>query len=72
MKTIFLIETDPIIKSYFSDVHCGYINDTNDIEEAQHYKNYEEAHERLTDIVKSDYDSKKTLYLSIVKFTVKN
>jgi len=72
MKTIFLIETDPINKSYFFDVHCGYITEVKNIESAQHYESYEKASEQLNYIVKGDFDSRKTLYLSIVKFQVKN
>ena len=71
MKTIFLVETHPVNKSYFSDVHVGWINETNSIEEAQHFTSYEEANKVLTDILTSNYSSKETLYLSIVHFEVK-
>lgn len=72
MKSIFLIETNPIIKEYFKDVHCGYITTENNIESARIFKSYEEAQNELNYIVLSDFESKKTLYLSIVSFQVKN
>ena len=72
MKTIFLIETDPINKMYFKDVHCGFINVSNSIEHSRQFKTYDNAQKILNDIVLNDYTSEKILYLSIVKFTVKN
>ena len=72
MKTIFLIEVDPITKEYFKDVNCGYINNSHSIKDSKQFKTYQEASEQLTNIVISNYDSEKTLYLSIVKFIVKD
>jgi hypothetical protein len=72
MKTIFLIETNPISKKYFTDIHCGYINESKKIKEAREFKSYDEAQKELNYIVLGGFDSCKTLYLSIVKFTVKN
>lgn len=72
MKTIFLIETHPVKKKYYTDVHCGFINTSKKISQAKQYENHEDAQNDLIYIVTNDFDSKKTLYLSIVKLTVKN
>jgi hypothetical protein len=72
MKTIYLIETNPIIKHYFSDIHCGYINEVGIIKNARHFNSYDAAQKELQYIVLGDFESEKTLYLSIIKLTVKN
>jgi hypothetical protein len=72
MKIIFLIETNPIKKRYFSDFHHGYINESKKIQDARQFKSYDDAQKELNVIVLGCFDSKETLYLSIVKFTVKN
>ena len=72
MNTIYLIETDPINKEYYQDVHCGWVNTSNTISESRIYKSYEDAQKDIEYIVTGDFDSSKTLYLSIVKFITKN
>jgi hypothetical protein len=71
MKKIYLIETCPINKEFFTCFYSGFVNTTKDIEDAQNFKNYDDAQKRLQDIVLGGFDSKKTLYLSIVSFTIK-
>lgn len=71
MKTIFLIETSPIVKEYYSDVYCGFLNTTNTIERAMQFESYKQAQSQLNTIVLSDFEHDKTLYLSIVRYAVK-
>ena len=72
MKVIYVIETNPIVKEYFSDVHWGYINTVNNIEDTRQFNSYEDAQIHLDYIVTSDFECKGTLYLSIVKFNIFN
>ena len=71
MNKVYLIETHPVSKEYFTDIHCGYVNITNKVEDARTFATYDFAQNTLIDIINSDYESEVTLYLSIVEFHVK-
>ena len=72
MKTIYLLETHPVKKEYYTDVHCGHVNTTKKINEAFVFDSYENALEQIKYLLTSDFESEYTLYMSIVKHYVKN
>ena len=72
MKTIYLIETHPTKKNFFTDISSGWINETNSIKLAKSFNSYKEAQKVLHDLVTSDYESADTLYLSIVSYKTIN